>query len=67
MIKYVWFNVASGEFSNSWTPEDYPVTEKQLLHDMDIINCPHMKLIKYECVSDENFEFYDLMRIITNT
>lgn len=67
-IRYVWLFLDTGEFSNSWTEREHEFLEK-LLEDNENykigLNDDHrpVKLIKYECLNDENFEFYHQMRL----
>jgi hypothetical protein len=44
---YVWLNINTGEFSNSWIKD---ITKG-------------WKLIKYRCVNEPLFKFYDKMKI----
>lgn len=67
MKKQVWLNLKTGEFSDSWEPVErgYNATAK-LLKDVNDINertegC--WKLIEYECLNDEDFEFFNLMKL----
>lgn len=65
-IRYCWLNLETGVFSNSWDE----ATHKELGTDQ-IINTittasKTFKLIKYECLNDDNFEFYNLMKVVTN-
>jgi hypothetical protein len=59
--KYVWLNLATGEFSNSWSEADH------IKHGEGIEEQAKMdftwKLIAYECLNDEKFEFYNGMKI----
>ena len=59
--KYVWLNVITGQFSNSWD---------EITHKMSIGNeiksdefDKRWKLIKYQCLTDNNFEFYNQMEL----
>lgn len=59
-MKYVWLNLETGKFSNSWdekTHQDF--FEKRNTHGVDT----KWKLIKYECLNDEDFEFYNMMKL----
>jgi hypothetical protein len=62
MIKWVWYNIETGEFSNSWNEKDHEQAggTKSLLDPT--YHKSTWKLIRYECVSDENFEFMNLMK-----
>lgn len=69
-MKQVWLNINTGEFSNSWSKNDYPedsVVWKTLEEEMVEANNKGWKLISYECLNDITFNFYDLMKIVTNT
>ena len=61
--KYVWLNIKTGEFSNSWDYENmhWPAScsPEELAKDAD----PKWKLIKYQCLTDSNFEFLTLMKL----
>lgn len=61
--RYVWLNVRTGEFSNSWTEEEMRIAGgiNELLDEAH--HKPEWKLIKYSCLSDEDFEFYRRMTI----
>lgn len=61
--KYVWLNLNTGEFSNAWDKEtnDKYIDEEVL----EQAKKDNYKLIKFECLNDENFEFYNLMKIVT--
>jgi hypothetical protein len=71
MKKYVWLNLLTGDFSSSWDFEktNIGLTEEQ--HEYALLNLlpkiidskSEWKLIKYECPSDENFEFNALMKL----
>lgn len=62
--KYVWLNLNTGEFSNSWGDEDMlkGVSDLDSLIE-DFQHAPGWKLIEYTCLSDETFEFNGLMKI----
>ncbi len=62
--KHVWFNLNTGEFSNSWEPS---LTAK-LFNEQELkeANDRGTKLIEYHCVNDENFDFYERMKVVTN-
>lgn len=67
MKRYVWFNIDTGEFSNSWTDNDMvelKIDLNQLVEDAQ--ENTRWKLISYECLSHDDFQFYDLMKIVTN-
>ena len=56
-VKFVWLNIATGEFSNSWSLSEHQKV-KPYMKEND-----NWKLIKYEALNDKNFEFSNLMRI----
>jgi len=60
-FKYVWLDLNTGEFSNSWSEEQYPnaIDEEMLKTATD----KHWKLIKYQCVNEQEFEFYNRMKL----
>ena len=59
--KYVWLNLETGEFSNSW---DEKIHERitHIEEDLKEVKSP-WKLIEYTCLSDKNFEFCNLMKL----
>jgi len=59
-MRYVWLNIATGEFSNSWDDSEFTDSLETLL-DGEISS--EWKLIKYECRTDENFNFNDRMKL----
>lgn len=61
MELYVWLNINTGEFSNSWNSEEYDKSLKQ--SDIDEAKKKGWKLIKYSCINDENFQFYNKMKL----
>jgi len=66
-IKYVWLNLNTGEFSNSWDQETHEhvfKTNEDLF--LDKATKDNWKLIKYECVNDESFELYNMMKIVSS-
>ncbi len=62
-FKYVWLNINTGEFSNSWDEETQQKYLKQ--EEIDNSRSEGWKLIKYKCLSDEEFEFYNIMKVVT--
>lgn len=64
MKRYVWLEIGTGKFSNSWDEE----THNRCFKDQEelVQNCkknPTWKLITYECLSDNDFEFNRFMKI----
>ena len=63
MKQYVWLNVITGEFSNSWSEEDHIKYAKyfpELLKEAEKTN---HKLIEYTCLNDNKFTFYNQMKL----
>ena len=60
-MRYVWLDMNTGRFSNSWNQEEH----ESAFGSKGIADIPGWKLIKYECLNDEKFEFYELMQIVT--
>ena len=64
MKKYVWLNMETGKFSNSWTEEEH----KRFLTDKEIKEWyeknPQWKLIEYTCINEPSFELYERMKIV---
>lgn len=58
MKRYVWLNIQTGEFSNSWSEEEQKQLSKE---DIDERYNTHYKLIEYKCLTDNDFEFCSLM------
>jgi len=62
MKQYVWLNLNTGEFSNSWNESDHKkYNVERLLDDSD--NKSGWKLIEYTCLNDDNFYFYNKMKL----
>ena len=65
-MKRVWFNINTGEFSNSWEKGSYGDDWV----DAQVSSMDHIKegckLIEYCCPSDPSFELYSAMKIVTN-
>lgn len=59
--RFCWLEMPKGKFSDTW---DNDTNEKFLTDDLiDYANKGGFKLIEYKCVNDENFEFYNQMRL----
>lgn len=61
--KFVWLNINDGTFSNSWELDDH-ITRKYM--DELLQNTTRndgIKLIEFNCVNDDTFEFNNLMKI----
>jgi hypothetical protein len=65
-IRYCWLNLETGVFSNSWDEATHNEYINQTLINEVNLKTTTFKLIKYECLNDDNFEFYNLMKIVTN-
>lgn len=64
MKRYVWLDLNTGKFSNSWDDEMHKHMDDVT---MKSANERNWKLIEYTCLNDASFELYDLMKIVTNT
>ena len=65
-FRYVWLNIETGEFSDSWSEDDHQryVVSMGLLESVKNDPKQHnAKLIKYQCLTDEDFEFYRKMKL----
>ena len=64
MKKYVWLNVNTGEFSNSW-PEEQHKDFGEIWSEKNIAIATEngFKLIEYTCLTDTTFEFMDKMKL----
>ncbi len=62
MKRYCWLDMKTGEFSSSWTEDDM---RGETIEEITAATSSNWKLIKYECLNDSDFEFYDLMQITT--
>jgi hypothetical protein len=62
VFRYVWLNLNNGKFSNSWDENQQKYIDAEMIEKARKDN---WKLIKYECLSDQEFEFYNLMKIVT--
>lgn len=54
---YVWLNTLSGEFSESWDEETNQKHLDEGFVEKMKKDQPSWKLLKYECLNDENFKF----------
>ena len=59
-FRYCWLNINDGKFSNSWEEKDMKYIDNEML---SIANKDGWKLIKYECLTDDKFEFYNQMQL----
>lgn len=70
-FKYVWLNTVTGQFSNSFTEEEinkhcleeFLKDAKDFNKESILSDKTAFRLIKYECISDENFEFNKFMKL----
>ena len=63
MKRFVWLNIETGKFSNSWDEETHKwaFTEEELKEHA--VKQPTWKLIAYECITHPEFEFDHHMTI----
>jgi hypothetical protein len=69
MRRQVWFNLNDGTFGNPWDPNEYAgneVYDKVMKEQMAEANERGWKLIEYECLNDSKFDFYSMMKIVSN-
>lgn len=59
-VMYVLLDLNSGEFSNSWTQEEFDLYEHLIIPIQIKDGC---KIIKYTCLNDSEFEFMDKMKL----
>lgn len=66
-LRYVWLNIATGEFSDSWQESDFSIDTNQLIADAIKTTKPDerasWKLIEYSCLTDGDFQFDKNMRL----
>ena len=62
-MKYVWFNINTGEFSDSWNENEIEAHFIENIKDEGLLR-DELKLIKFKCISDPNFKFVRHMKII---
>ena len=58
-VLYVWLNLNTGKFSNSWNQEMYDRTNPLEVGK----EYNGWKLIKYTCLNDSEFEFMNKMKL----
>lgn len=61
-FRYVWLDLNTGTFSNSWDEEMQELVSADMQQHARTNN---WKLIKYQCLNDEDFSFYNLMQVMT--
>lgn len=63
--KLVWLNVETGKFSNSWDEDEFSnvkgCSREELISEANNRSNGIWKLIEFECLNDEDFEFMNLM------
>ena len=62
MVKYVWLFI-DGSFSNSWDEDMHKSAFKGEEEIRQIADKRKAKLIKYECLNDDEFEFNNYMKL----
>ena len=69
-MKYVWLNIITGEFSDSFTIEDHvPETISDLIQTSNEVMIKtksaslDWKLIQYDCLNDQDFELSRFMKL----
>jgi hypothetical protein len=60
-MKLVWLNIETGEFSESWDEEEFSLTDTLDMYSK--YTKAGWKLIRYDCLTDEDFQFNNLMVI----
>ena len=63
-FRYVWLNILTGKLSNSWGQTAHEKYAVPMIEEGNVGK--EWKLIKYSCLTDEGFEFYNMMKIVTN-
>lgn len=62
--RYVWLNLNTGEFSNSWDENSHNADPDLWTTELlDRAKSDGWKLIEYTCLNDPEFEFYQQMKI----
>lgn len=62
--RYVWLNLNTGAFSNSWSEEDHKrYNPESQLEKYRFPESKGWKLIEYTCLNDEGFEFNNQMKL----
>jgi len=64
-LPHVWCNIQDGNFSNSWVPsqQHWNTPIEELISHTEEPDMRVWKLLRYECVSDTDFQFNKLMRL----
>lgn len=66
MKKYVWLNLNTGKFSNSWDENEPRFNIEEFIKEANTIkdnNGDVWKLIEYTCLNDPEFDFNNLMKL----
>ncbi len=63
VYRYVWLNINDGKFSNSWSQEEQDKYLSGSIMNEAKSDSKGWKLIKYQCLTDEGFEFYNSMKL----
>lgn len=62
MTRYVWLDLLTGEFSNSWSEEEH----QKYITDNGANGAEHHSYFNnLKCLNDDKFEFYNLMQVTT--
>lgn len=64
-MKYVWLNIHTGKFSNSWDEQTHQEWGVGIPND-ELIKARKEEgvvLLKYECLNDPDFELYNQMKL----
>ena len=59
-VRYTWLNINTGTFGISWTQDEHPTIDPE---DLAKHLQEGFKLIRYECLNDDNFEFTKHMKL----
>jgi hypothetical protein len=59
LVKYVWYNIQTGKFSDSWDEN----THKRFIPHIENNIPKYYILLKYECINKPDFEFYHMHEI----
>jgi hypothetical protein len=61
--KYVWLNISTGEFSESWDQKMQDMVGDDIIETNIMLNHTQWKLIKFKCLTDEKFVFTKHMKL----
>lgn len=66
-IRRVWLDLNTGEFSDSWEKGGIgDFKPEELEKTLALRDLQATKLIEYTCYNDPDFEFCDLMKVVTS-